>query len=77
MRIVAHYKRVHENSEVYVSRLSPKMTEKVRYGIYNLKFITNAKPPKETIRANCFFCEEQKTFPVHYWFDHLRSHTGE
>ncbi|XP_055298972.1 uncharacterized protein LOC129566770 [Sitodiplosis mosellana] len=73
-RIVSHYKRFHENSEVYVSRISKKMVDKAENGLHGAK-----KSPKLSgrIKAICFFCEEKKEFAPSYWFDHYRSHTGE
>lgn len=71
-RIVNHYKRSHETSEIYVSRISPKMAEKARNGQNYAKLDVKSK-----LKALCYFCEDKKEFPAHYWGDHYRSHTGE
>ncbi|XP_031626581.1 serine/arginine repetitive matrix protein 4-like [Contarinia nasturtii] len=77
-RVVTHYKKSHEDSEVYVSRFSPAMAEKAKNEKHGAKRIkVTDKPQKDFIKAFCFFCETKKQFPPHYWMDHIRSHTGE
>lgn len=78
IRIVSHMKTKHKDSEVFVSRISPKMADMVTHE--KIKFIKYPKDVNKSIlhlKADCVFCEESRGFPPHYWSDHLRSHTGE
>lgn len=76
--IVNHYKKKHRTEEVYVSRISPKMADRLR-GDYFDRF--EAKCEKRgsvwRLQAKCFFCEFPRTFNLSYWLDHIRIHTGE
>lgn len=74
-RLVNHFKRDHPNSEVFCSRISPKMIEDTTNG--KNVFTKFFKGTAQYLRAICIFCEEQKEFTPYYWIDHIRSHTGE
>ncbi|XP_031626535.1 uncharacterized protein LOC116342884 [Contarinia nasturtii] len=70
--MTAHYKKVHPNHEVLVSRISPEMAKDVEN--LNRSFLT---PEKNIFAAFCIFCETQHSYRLQYWIDHIRSHTGE
>lgn len=76
-RMVNHMKTQHPNSEVFVSRISPRMVDFIAPENENeRKFIKYVKHA-ELLHAMCIFCEDEKSFSPHYWIDHVRSHTGE
>lgn len=68
---VAHYKKIHPNHEVFVSRISPIMADD------NMVNQTVLEPEKQNFLALCIFCEKVHSFRPQYWIDHMRSHTGE
>lgn len=74
-RTVYHYKTSHEHSEVFVSRLSPRMAEAARNGSISVKRC--AKYSMKYLKTVCLFCEIEKEFSLYYWTQHIRSHTGE
>lgn len=75
--MVAHMKTVHEQYEVYVSRISQPMVDMAisRALPRAIKYIKHKST--QYLKATCLFCEEDKDFMPHYWNDHIRSHTGE
>lgn len=73
--MVAHIKSQHEKSEVFVSRISPKMVECIEND--QRSYIKCERKNIRQLQTLCIFCEEEKNFPVHYWTDHIRHHTGE
>lgn len=74
--IVHHYKTVHKDHEVFVSRLSPFWADAVKIGSFQFNMFSGPLP-KYDYRATCFFCESSKDFSPHFWMKHIRSHTGE
>lgn len=78
--MVLHFKSDHKNSEVFVSRISQKMVDDIKNGKLSLKKDKrsyNKSRSNSTIQTVCVFCEQEKNFPINYWVDHIRSHTGE
>lgn len=73
-RIVNHYKTWHESDEVLVSRLSQQMADQLHAGN---SVSLHHRGHMRYLKAMCYFCETDKDFPVHYWLQHIRSHTGE
>lgn len=69
-RIVPHFKSQHKESEVFFSRISPKMVEYIKNG--KRSFIQSSASSNHSLQTLCVFCEEEKNFPVHYWTDHVR-----
>lgn len=77
-RMVHHFKTVHPDEEVYVSRISPRMVDFISPENENERtFIKYMKHNSELMQTVCIFCEDSKSFSAHYWIDHMRSHTGE
>lgn len=79
-RMVSHFTADHKNSEVFVSRISPKMVDLLN-GKRSVKTDKlhrggTRNRSENIIRTMCVFCEEEKNFPASYWNDHIRSHTG-
>lgn len=77
-RIISHYKNKHSSEEVYASRLSPKMAERLRaedFGRFDAH--NKIKGYCSSIYAMCFFCGEAKLRADQTWLDHIRRHTGE
>lgn len=75
--MVSHFKLQHNEYEVFVSRISPKMVEYAAQDNDQRKFAKHIKHHSEHVQAVCLFCENEKIFSAHYWTDHMRSHTGE
>lgn len=73
--MVSHFKSQHKKSEVFVSRISPKMVEYINND--KRSYVKSKTSRSRGLQTLCVFCEEEKNFPVHYWVDHQRSHTGE
>lgn len=73
--MVPHFKSEHKGSEVYVSRISQKMVDSIKND--KRSFVKSSSSRSALLQTLCVFCEEDKNFPVHYWTDHIRSHTGE
>lgn len=69
--LVSHYRIVHPNSDVFISRPTPamiaRMMEKSGCTIFKEGKIT----------AFCFFCEKSETMSEMDWRNHLLAHTGE
>lgn len=75
-RMVSHLKSNHNDHEVYVSRVSPKMAEKINHGkIRAVKYVKGKS--QLNVKALCVFCEVEKDFMPNYFKTHYRSHTGE
>lgn len=73
-RMVSHFKNVHPDCEVFVSRISPRMVANVdTLASTFIKYSDNG----HYLRAMCVFCEDKRDFSIYYWMDHIRSHTGE
>lgn len=78
--MVSHFKTHHKNSEVFVSRISERMVDEIKNNKRSFVKCTKQwshSQPDAALHTKCIFCEEDKSFPVHYWTDHIRSHTGE
>lgn len=69
--LAIHYARKHPNTEVFISRVSPSMTDRIRKK--NDEFVQI----DDQIHGLCFFCEELKTMRRDEWMKHLLTHTGE
>lgn len=75
--ICSHYKTKHSDREVFVSRLSPKVTKiAIKKGFSFVKYLKGSSNSLH-LKTFCVFCEKERDFMPHYWNDHLRSHTGE
>lgn len=74
-KIVAHYKTSHSAAEVFASRLSPSMAEEILRKRPDSS--VQKKGHQRLMKAQCHFCETDKTFTLNYWLTHIRSHTGE
>lgn len=70
-KIVNHYVKMHKGCEVFTSRLSPEMAEKVKNRQTTVE-CTNTK-----IEAFCYFCEFDLTKNIKEWLLHIIMHTGE
>lgn len=76
-RIVSHYKRDHPESEVFVSRLSQKMVDRV-LACANITVYEDQKSyPDPIVGSHCYFCDSPKLFQSYYWQRHYTTHTGE
>lgn len=73
--MVSHYVKNHPNSEVLISRLSPKMAKKVRD--QSVRFRFERAGVRTAIVGLCYFCGEEKMFQKSYWLTHFCKHTGE
>lgn len=62
---------MHKTSEVFVSRLSPEMTVKVKKNENKIRCVNNL------IEAFCYFCEFDLTKNIKDWLLHFTIHTGE
>lgn len=75
-RMVNHFRKVHSNYEVFVSRLSPQMATTLKRS--NLSVTKYARASgMQHLKMICPFCEDDKDFYVSYWSNHIRTHTGE
>ncbi|XP_044002275.1 uncharacterized protein LOC122848343 isoform X1 [Aphidius gifuensis] len=81
--IVQHYKNVHTNNEVMISRLSILDSKRAVNEFIDDTFIKlSEKLNKESIRKfTCRFCawtiEDNKDIAIELFYDHCSSHTGE
>lgn len=74
--MVSHMKNHHPDNEVFVSRISPQMSERVKQNnIPAIKYLKDTA--QQYLKMACVFCETEKDFVGYYWVDHLRTHTGE
>lgn len=78
-RMVPHIKSQHANTEVFVSRISPKMAAIVKQDGYNVFGAIQywKRQSVLNLKTTCIFCEETKDFLSTYWEAHIRTHTGE
>lgn len=79
-RMVNHFKKCHADMEVFVSRISPDMAERMKSGnLFSARRYTrdDLKIPQMHLKTMCLFCEQPKDFFIQYWVDHTRTHTGE
>ncbi|XP_031635187.1 uncharacterized protein LOC116348348 isoform X2 [Contarinia nasturtii] len=67
-----HYSMNHDNVDVFVSRPSPKMAQRVMR-----KAEMSTQKVDGSINAFCFFCEKSFVMTNIEWKDHILFHTGE
>lgn len=72
--LVTHYATNHPNSEVFISRPSPDMVDRIKE--QNFDEFKYDKMSKK-ITGPCYFCQETKSYLKHSWERHLLKHTGE
>lgn len=73
--IISHYKNRHENDEVFISRPSPLMADKIRYQFDN--FTSSTSKGLFKISGICYFCEQTHQMIMFDWKNHVLYHTGE
>ncbi|XP_031631950.1 uncharacterized protein LOC116346157 [Contarinia nasturtii] len=71
--LIDHYKAIHPESEVYVSRPSPKMAANIRRRTEAFTFM----PKSGQITGMCFICELPRRMSFTDWIEHFLYHTGE
>lgn len=71
----AHYKNAHKNHEVFISRLSDDMVDKLKKES-DLAIRFDRSNGKH-LAAFCFFCRSVKQFLPNFWIRHIQMHTGE
>ncbi|XP_031631945.1 uncharacterized protein LOC116346154 [Contarinia nasturtii] len=69
--LVAHYVKNHRDHEVPISRLSPKLSQRLRAQTDNFQMESNK------IEGFCFFCDRTRSMPKGHWASHFTLHTGE
>lgn len=69
--LINHYRIAHPDSDVFISRPSPRMVERMLSNS-ECSIFKDGK-----ISGFCFFCEKTKTMTEMEWRSHLLSHTGE
>lgn len=74
MNIVSHYVNDHPDREVFISRPSPKMVERLLSTPSPRALVPSAK---SEFTHFCYFCEGDLTKTSHLWERHLSTHTGE
>lgn len=74
-QIAHHYTQSHPNLEVYTSRLSPKWAGRAVKEPASPHY-ENATASSH-MRALCYICGNEKSFPLQYWKSHILTHTGE
>lgn len=70
--MVKHYTKNHPQSEVFISRLSPAMVERIKSRNNSSMLYKNGE-----ITGFCYFCEKPLSMDKTEWKQHLLSHTGE
>lgn len=75
-RTVYHYKMAHPDYETFVARLSVRMANEAVHNVAPVGRVL-VQLTRYKYRAQCYFCEDFKQFPLSYWLNHIRSHTGE
>lgn len=70
-----HYISQHPQSEVYISRISPKMRKIAIEGNQPVEYSTTMKI--SLLKAICLFCEKHKSFTLDDWLIHYASHMGQ
>lgn len=75
-RMVNHFRKVHSDNEVFVSRISQRMADSlVRTQLPAIKY---TRPTGvQYLKMMCPFCESERDFFAPYWANHIRTHTGE
>lgn len=73
--MVPHFKLVHENDEVFVSRISQKMVDRIKKN--ELTFVKYKRKTVMCMTATCVFCDGDIEHVSSYWPTHIRMHTGE
>lgn len=79
-RMVHHFKTMHKNYEVFISRVSQNMADNLRQisSLSPLATLNYAKKSRRQIlKMICPFCEKEKEFTPPYWINHIRIETGE
>lgn len=71
--MVEHYTKIHPDCEIFISRPSPSMAEKIRRRTETFTFISKLN----CISGLCFFCELPLRLSLADWKTHLLNHTGE
>ncbi|XP_031639061.1 zinc finger protein 271-like, partial [Contarinia nasturtii] len=71
--VILHYKKVHAEFELLISRPSPTMAEKIRRRTENFIYT----PHFDQISGICFFCELPRSLSLTEWKKHILYHTGE
>lgn len=69
-QLVQHYVKAHPEWEVFISRPSPEMANRMR--LQNDHFAIS----DNKISGFCFFCEDDKSMTKSNWTKHLLTHTG-
>lgn len=75
--MVQHFRTMHENHEVFISRISQNMANNLRQASSLSLATVNYAKKGHRLKMICPFCEEEKDFYTPYWTQHLRIHTGE
>lgn len=71
--IIGHYVQSHPDSEVYQSRLTPKMAGQCIAGVPESYWVFG----EGKIEALCVFCGNDRMFEPNRWIEHMTTHTGE
>lgn len=75
-RMVSHFTRSHRNDEVFVSRISQEMADKLIQS--ELTYVIRREVKKnKSLRGICVFCETERDLTRYQWIDHFCRHTGE
>lgn len=76
-RMVMHYRMVHKDDEVFVSRIAQHMVDAIdKTPLQMIKYIKYHG--NQYLKMQCPFCETTKDFFASYWLTHIRNtHTGE
>lgn len=69
-QLVQHYVKQHSEYEVFISRPSPIMADRMRLQKDHFVISDNK------ISGPCFFCEDEKSMTKSNWTQHLLTHTG-
>lgn len=75
--MVSHFRRVHSNYEVYVSRVAPEMAESLLQTQLPAPIKYANASGMQYLKMMCPFCGIEKDFYAPYWANHMRTHTGE
>ena len=75
--IVSHYVNDHPDREVFISRPSPKMVERLLSTRSPRALVRSDKSKRIEFTHFCYFCEGDLTKTSHIWERHLSTHTGE
>lgn len=69
--LVTHYVNWHQETEVFIARISQTMVDAIRKQMQPFELVNNK------IAGFCFFCEEPKVLSKNGWVNHILGHTGE